>query len=172
MVTKEYLLTSSEKDDYTATEDTGVSLGSQNRKKKISSSNAQILIPGETLTLCVCVCISCSVVSDSLQPMDGSWPGSICIRFSQQEYWRDCHSLLQGILLTQESNPGFLHCRQILYCLSHQGSPDSVTATAAKSLQSCPTLCDPRDGSPPGFPVPGILQARTLEWVSISFPNA
>ena len=40
---------------------------------------------------------------------------------------------------------------------------------AAKSLQSCPTLCDPRDGSPPGFPVPGILQARTLEWVSISF---
>ena len=120
----------------------------------------------------MCVCISCSVVSDSLQPMDGCWPGSICIRFSQQEYWRDCHSLLQGILLTQESNPGFLHCRQILYCLSHQGSPDSVTATAAKSLQSCPTLCDPRDGSPPGFPVPGILQARTLEWVSISFPNA
>ena len=43
---------------------------------------------------------------------------------------------------------------------------------AAKSLQSCPTLCDPRDGSPPGFPVPGILQARTLEWVAISFSNA
>ena len=42
----------------------------------------------------------------------------------------------------------------------------------AKSLQSCPTLCDPRDGSPPGFPVPGILQARTLEWVAISFSNA
>ena len=43
---------------------------------------------------------------------------------------------------------------------------------AAKSLQSCPTLCDPIDGSPPGFPVPGILQARTLEWVAISFSNA
>ena len=42
----------------------------------------------------------------------------------------------------------------------------------AKSLQSCPTLCDPIDGSPPGFPVPGILQARTLEWVAISFCNA
>ena len=42
----------------------------------------------------------------------------------------------------------------------------------AKSLQSCPTLCDPIDGSPPGFPVPGILQARTLEWVAISFSNA
>ena len=44
----------------------------------------------------------------------------------------------------------------------------AVTA-AAKSLQSCPTLCDPIDGSPPGFPVPGILQARTLEWVAIAF---
>ena len=45
------------------------------------------------------------------------------------------------------------------------------TTTAAKSLQSCPTLCDPTDGSPPGSPVPGILQARTLEWVAISFSN-
>ena len=42
---------------------------------------------------------------------------------------------------------------------------------AAKSLQSCPTLCDPIDGSPPGFPIPGILQAGTLEWVAISFSN-
>ena len=42
-------------------------------------------------------------------------------------------------------------------------------AAAGKSLQSCPTLCDPIDGSPPGFPVPGILQARILEWVAISF---
>ena len=45
-------------------------------------------------------------------------------------------------------------------------------AAAAKSLQSCPTLCDPIDGSPPGSPVPGILQARVLEWVAISFSNA
>ena len=43
---------------------------------------------------------------------------------------------------------------------------------AAESLQSCPTLCDPIDGSPPGSPIPGILQARTLEWVAISFSNA
>ena len=48
----------------------------------------------------------------------------------------------------------------------------SPAAAAAKSLQSCPTLCDPRDGSPPGSPIPGILQARTLEWVAISFSNA
>ena len=46
-----------------------------------------------------------------------------------------------------------------------------AAAPAAKSLQSCPTLCEPRDGSPPGSPVPGILQARTLEWVAISFSN-
>ena len=45
-------------------------------------------------------------------------------------------------------------------------------AAAAKSLQSCLTLCDPIDGSPPGSPVPGVLQARTLEWVAISFSNA
>ena len=45
-------------------------------------------------------------------------------------------------------------------------------AAAAKPLQSCPTLCDPTDGSPPGFTVPGILQARTLEWVAIAFSNA
>ena len=47
-----------------------------------------------------------------------------------------------------------------------------AAATAAKSLQSCPTLCNPIDSSPPGSPVPGILQARTLEWVAISFSSA
>jgi len=53
-------------------------------------------------------------------------------------------------------------------------SPETITlfigyaAAAAKSLQSCPTLCDPIDGSPPGSPIPGILQARTLEWVAIT----
>ena len=54
--------------------------------------------------------------------------------------------------------------------------PETITTlltdyAAAKSLQSCPTLCDPIDGSPPGSPVPGILQARTLEWVAISFSS-
>ena len=59
------------------------------------------------------------------------------------------------------------------YTLSPPRDPtsDSSSAAAAKSLQSCPTLCDPIDGSPPGSPVPGILQARTLEWVAISFSN-
>ena len=50
--------------------------------------------------------------------------------------------------------------------------PVNAAAAAAKLLQSCPTLCDPIDGSPPDSPVPGILQARTLEWVAISFSNA
>ena len=55
-----------------------------------------------------------------------------------------------------------------LTCIKETGSE----AAAAKLLQSCPTLCDPIDGSPPGSPLPGILQARTLEWVAISFSNA
>ena len=49
---------------------------------------------------------------------------------------------------------------------------DAAAAAAAKSLQLCPILCDPIDGSPPGSPVPGILQARTLEWVAVSFSSA
>ena len=53
-----------------------------------------------------------------------------------------------------------------------QSFKTDTAAAAAKSLQSCPTLCDPIDGSPPGSPVPGILQAGTLEWVAISFSNA
>ena len=57
-----------------------------------------------------------------------------------------------------------MHERQVLKSVN--------AAAAAKSLQSCPTLCDPTDGSPPGSPVPGILKARTLEWVAISFSNA
>jgi len=56
-----------------------------------------------------------------------------------------------------------------IYIYIYQGI---AAAAAAKLPQSCPTLCDPIDGSPPGSPVPGILQARKLEWVAISFSNA
>ena len=84
-----------------------------------------------------------------------------------------CHFLPQRIFPTEGSNTGLPHCWQMLYRLSHQESPSNLAAAAAaKSLQSCPTLCDPIDGSPPGSPVPEILQARTLEWVAISFSNA
>ena len=53
-----------------------------------------------------------------------------------------------------------------------RGKAKTAAAAAAKSLQSCPTLCDPTDGSPPGSAIPGILQARTLEWVAISFSKS
>ena len=61
---------------------------------------------------------------------------------------------------------------RVLGELDRKGKLNFPAAAAAKLLQSCPTLCDPIDGSPPGSPVPGILQARTLEWVAISFSNA
>ena len=56
-------------------------------------------------------------------------------------------------------------------CIMSNSRTDTAAATA-KSLQSCPTLCDPRDSNPPGSSIPGILQARTLEWVAISFSKA
>ena len=88
-------------------------------------------------------------------------------------------SQLQGSLrVCGEIFPGHsLQCR----CLNFRGRSHTVPCrsflhiaptSTAKSLQSCPTLCDPTDGSPPGSPVPGILQARTLEWVAISFSSA
>ena len=60
------------------------------------------------------------------------------------------------------------------FCVTQKimGTSNSNAAAAAKSLQSCPTLCNPIDGSSPGSPIPGILQARTLEWGAISFSNA
>jgi len=66
--------------------------------------------------------------------------------------------------ITSECFSGRIFCRSLLI--------ETAAATAAaKSLQSCPTLCDPIDGSPPGSLVPGILQVRKLEWVAISFSN-
>ena len=62
----------------------------------------------------------------------------------------------------------FIECIKFIITVTYHIHPFAI----AKSLQSCPTLCDPIDGSPPGSPVPGILQARTLEWVDISFSNA
>ena len=103
--------------------------------------------------------------------------------FSRQEYWSGLlfpspgdlpdpeiktisPSLADGFLTTEPPGKPQLALRRNLISFSGGG------AAAAKSLQSCPTLCDPIDSSPPGSPVPGILQARTLEWVAISFSNA
>ena len=65
--------------------------------------------------------------------------------------------------------PAFMKCVATNYLLF---ANLSSLSSAAKSLQSCPTLCDPIDSSPPGSPVPGILQTRTLEWAAISFSSA
>ena len=79
--------------------------------------------------------------------------------------------LLQGIFPTQGSNLGLLQWHAD--SLPLRESPVVIfAAAAAKSLQSYPTLWDPIDSNPPGSPIPGILQARTLEWVAISFSNA
>ena len=98
--------------------------------------------------------------------MDCSPPGSTVHGFPKEEHWSGFfpwsgHFPLQGILKTQRQNLGLLHCRLILYWLSHQ--------RPIVFVQSCLTLCDPVDCSPPGSSVHGILQARTLEWIAISF---
>ena len=68
--------------------------------------------------------------------------------------------------------PGPISSFWFIFMCFHEFLISEYAAAAAKSLQLCPTLCDPIDGSPPGSPIPGILQARTLEWVAISFSNA
>ena len=75
------------------------------------------------------------------------------------------------ILKKEFIGPG-LHLRPVHADHARPLSQWTLNSVFAKSLQSCPTLCNPVDGSPPGFAVPGIFQARTLEWVAISFSNA
>ena len=112
----------------------------------------------------VLVSQSCPTLCD---PMDCSPPGSSVYEIRQARIleWVAI-TFSRGIFLTQGLNLGLLHCSTFFIVWATR------EAAAAKSLQLCPTLCDPIDGSPPGSPVPGILQARTLEWVTISFSNA
>ena len=76
------------------------------------------------------------------------------------------------VLHVWQRHYAFKKYTQIIYLENICHPYDLAAAAAAKSLQSCPTLCDPVDGSTPGSPVPGILQTRILEWVAISFSNA
>ena len=112
-----------------------------------------------------CIAAAAAAAAKSLQscptlcdPRDGSPPGSPVPGIFQAR-------VLEWGAIAFSSKIGHLH-------LNIFSEYVSAAAAAAKSLQLCPTLCDPRDGSPPGSPVPGILQARTLEWVAISFSNA
>ena len=96
----------------------------------------------------------------SVQLWETPCQAPLSMGFSRQEYWSGLPCPPSGDLHGPGIEPMSLM------------APALAAAAAAKSLQSCPTLCDPIDGSPPGSPVPGILQARTLEWVAISFSNA
>ena len=124
----------------------------------------------------------------------GLWPARLLCpwNFLGKNTGMGCHFLLRGIFPTQGLNMCVLHCRQVLYhCATCEASilhliltkrpgnhipvntcaPNTAAAAAAKSLQLRLTLCNPKDGSPTGSPVPGILQARTLEWIAIAFSN-
>ena len=95
--------------------------------------------------------------------------------FPRQEYWSglSCPSLSTEELLDPGIESLTPALAGIFLTTELPGKPLlKYAAVAAKSLQSCPTPCDPKDGNPPGSPVPGILQARTLEWVAISFSDA
>ena len=106
----------------------------------------------------MCAVLSRSVVSDSLQPSR-----LLCPWNSPGKKTRvGCHFLLQGIFPTQGSKPGLTHCRQILYQLSHQGSPYIPLFPLFSSvIQLCPTICDSMDCSMPGLPVPHQLLELT-----------
>ena len=102
----------------------------------------------------------------------GVWNCGFYSDFGWANYLTSLSSLQSGrIMHALLCHKAFLRIKYVwkcfLNCKVHIGA-----GIAAKSLQSCPTLCDLIDGSPPGSPVPGILQARTLEWVAISFSNA
>ena len=93
------------------------------------------------------------------------WFFTYCHFSVEVKLWPVCWVVSLGLKIWQ-------HGTTQLRCLINKLTLQRVAAAAAKSLQSCPTLCDPIDGSPPGSPVPGILQATVLEWVAISFSNA
>ena len=110
---------------------------------------------------------SCPTLSD---PMDCSLPSSSVHGIFQArvlEWGAIAFSSCLSSTWLKSGSANLQSSRKI--CLPHSSN---LRGVAAKSLQSCPTRCDPIDGSPPGSPIPGILQARTLEWVAISFSNA
>ena len=106
---------------------------------------------------------SCLTLNDVI---DLSWSQIIFYK-----WWSFKHfSGISGMKFNSHMNLQLPSISVQMYVITHPAA--AAAAAAAKSLQSYPTLCDSIDGSPPGSPVPGILQARTLEWVAISFSNA
>ena len=116
-------------------------------------------------------------MSDSfVTPWTVACQAPLSMEFSRQEYWSGLPSLLHGIFPTQGLKLSLLHCRQIFYHLSYQGSPNTVnlnpieSCMCAKLLQLYQTLCDPMDCSLQGSSVHGSLQARTLENTGLPCP--
>ena len=112
-------------------------------------------------------------MSDSLRPYALQPTRFLCPRDSPvKNTGVGCHALPQRIFPIQGLNLCLLcllHWQVGFLPLAPSGKPFIYSAAAAKSLQSCPTLCDPIDSSPPGSPVPGVLPARTLEWAAIIY---
>ena len=127
--------------------------------------------------VCACVLSCFSCVRLFATPWTVACQAPLSIGFSRQEYWSGlpCPSSREGSCHAPP-DPGIKpECPALaggFFTTEPPGKPSFTYAAAAKSLQSCPTLCDPIDSSPPGAPVPRILQARTLEWVAVSFSNA
>ena len=114
-------------------------------------------------------------VRPSATPRTAAFQAPPSTGFSRQEYWSGVPytdtKIIFPVMRTFKiySLSKFKTMQYSIIIYSHYAA---AAAAAAKSSQSCPTLCDPIDGSPPGSPVPGILQARTLEWLAVSFSNA
>ena len=115
----------------------------------------------------MCVC-TYSVMSDSETPWTIARRAPLFMEFPRQEYWSVLPFPLPGV---EPVSVSFISCL-VGGCFTTKPPRKPWSLDAAKSLQSCPTLCNPIDGSPPGSAIPGILQARTPEWVAISFSNA
>ena len=122
----------------------------------------------------MCTCMRAQSCLTLCTRLDCIPPGSLCSWVFPGKYTGvGSHALLHGIFLHPGSKLASPALAGRFFTTELPGKPNTcIAAAAAKSLQSCPTLCDPIDGSPPGSAIPGILLARTMEWVAISFSNA
>ena len=134
------------------------SLSITNHRSLLKLISIESVMPSNHLILCCPL-----LLSPSIFPSIRVFSNKLALHIMWPKYWNFSFS----ISLSSEYS-GLISL--IIDWLELIAAP--AAAPAAKSLQSCPTLCDPIDGSPPGSPVPGILQARTLEWAAISFSNA
>ena len=150
------------------------------------------------LYMCVCMCVCLYVLScmhafllshshrdwlsDRLMACSPPGQAPLSMGFSRQEYWSGLPCPPPGDLPNPGIKPASLMSPALVGTSLPSAPPGkphtyikyihNMHAAAAKSLQSCPTLCNSIDDSPPGSPIPGILQARILEWVAIAFSNA